>query len=444
MFTRLSFLLLVRHSSRAYFLPVALVLGARGLTMTAALTSVSPQKRLKLCIVGDVHGQWNEHDVSALRAISPNLACFVGDFGNEAVDIVASIATSSDGRFPVVSVLGNHDAWNVLKAWSREVKADCDAKAIRRKHSSWTLNVEGSQESTQSTAAGTAASPLYDRLRKQLNLLSASDVSFSRRDFEALGLSVIGGRPFSAGGPTFHPRPFYEHHYNVGSFEEAAARVVRASEEAPPTNSLIFLAHNGPSGLGESPESPCGKDWGKAPGGDWGDRDLEEAVAAVAGPPRQRHLPLVLYGHMHRRLRCGGERACVFDGKYGELYVNAAMVPRWRPHLTSVGLESKGLGADAMSSSTETGQREVGQTLQEGSCDGGWITERHFTIVELESAHTCSSGHDPASQRSNGGGERWEVVRVTGTWALPNGLVTEEELLWVKSCKSDRAWQDAE
>jgi len=37
-------------------------------------------------------------------------------------------------------------------------------------------------------------------------------------------------------------------------------------------------------------------------------------------------VPLVVFGHMHRQLQRGGQRAATAVGKHGEVYVNAAMV----------------------------------------------------------------------------------------------------------------------
>jgi len=85
-------------------LSVAIVLSSRRLGTAAALAGVVPSHRLTLAIVGDLHGQWNQHDAAALRALSPDIALFVGDFGNEAVEVVASVATASDGAFPTLSV----------------------------------------------------------------------------------------------------------------------------------------------------------------------------------------------------------------------------------------------------------------------------------------------------------------------------------------------------
>ena len=70
----------------------------------------------RLAIVGDVHDLWTGHDVVALKALHPDLTLFVGDIGNEAVELVRSIAALD---VPKAVVLGNHDAQSVqgLNVW---------------------------------------------------------------------------------------------------------------------------------------------------------------------------------------------------------------------------------------------------------------------------------------------------------------------------------------
>lgn len=52
---------------------------------------------------------------------------------------------------------------------------------------------------------------------------------------------------------------------------------VSACQEAPATNSIVLVGHNGPKGLGEQQHSPCGVDFRKE-AGDFGDPDAEQAL----------------------------------------------------------------------------------------------------------------------------------------------------------------------
>ncbi|NER07180.1 MAG: TIGR04168 family protein, partial [Okeania sp. SIO3C4] len=46
------------------------------------------EKLSKIAIVGDVHDQWEPEDEIALKYLGIDLVLFVGDFGNEAVEVV--------------------------------------------------------------------------------------------------------------------------------------------------------------------------------------------------------------------------------------------------------------------------------------------------------------------------------------------------------------------
>ena len=63
---------------------------------------------LRLVIIGDAHGQYGPEDEAALSFLEPDAAIFLGDFGEERVDIVETI---SAGVTPRAVILGNHDAW---------------------------------------------------------------------------------------------------------------------------------------------------------------------------------------------------------------------------------------------------------------------------------------------------------------------------------------------
>lgn len=61
----------------------------------------------RIVFVGDVHNQWLDADEGALRALHPHLTVFVGDIGDEAVELVREIAKL---ELPKAVILGNHDS----------------------------------------------------------------------------------------------------------------------------------------------------------------------------------------------------------------------------------------------------------------------------------------------------------------------------------------------
>lgn len=246
---------------------------------------------LKIAVVGDVHNQWEAEDAIALQKLNVDLVLFVGDFGNESVDVVRQIASVD---IPKAVILGNHDAWYTASSWGRK---KCP---YNREQENW--------------------------VQDQLDLLGDTHIGYRYLDFPELQISVVGGRPFSWGGSTWKNKEFYRDWYGINSFEESVERIVAAAQ-ATAYNTILFLGHNGPTGLGENPESTCGRDW-QPLGGDHGDPDFEVAIAQTQNLGKQ--IPLVTFGHMHHRLRHTSQRlrTIVTTDSVGRIYLNSASVPR--------------------------------------------------------------------------------------------------------------------
>jgi uncharacterized protein (TIGR04168 family) len=87
------------------------------------------------------------------------------------------------------------------------------------------------------------------------------------------------------------------------------------------------MGHNGPTGLGNCPEDPCGKDW-QPIGGDYGDPDFEMAIAKTQA--LGKNIPLVTFGHMHHTMRHTKDklRTPISTSPQGTVYLNSASVPR--------------------------------------------------------------------------------------------------------------------
>ena len=76
------------------------------------LTAVVLSEPARLVVVGDVHNHWSERDVLALQFLQPDAALFVGDFGEEVVQLVEAIKGQVNTcSIPAAYILGNHDAW---------------------------------------------------------------------------------------------------------------------------------------------------------------------------------------------------------------------------------------------------------------------------------------------------------------------------------------------
>ncbi len=250
-----------------------------------------PPKTLTIAVVGDVHDQWDDFDEPALKRLGVDLVLLVGDFGNESVGVVRAIASLS---IPKAAIFGNHDAWYTATGWGRN-KCPYDRK-------------------------------VEDWVQQQIDLLGTAHVGYGKLDLPELGVSVVGGRPFSWGGSEWKNGEFYRDRYGIDSFEASTERIVEAARSTL-LGTIIYIGHCGPYGLGDRPEDPCGRDW-QPLGGDHGDPDLTVAIAQT----RQmgKSIPLVAFGHMHHSLRHTKlqlRRPIHLDDQ-GTVYLNAASVPR--------------------------------------------------------------------------------------------------------------------
>lgn len=245
---------------------------------------------LTIAVVGDVHDLWDAEDEAALQNLGVDLVLLVGDFGNEAVSVVQAVAKLN---LPKAVILGNHDAWYSATEWGRK-KCPYD-----RRQEDW--------------------------VQQQLDALGACHVGYGKLDFPDFGLTVVGGRPFSWGGSAWKCEEFYQTRYGIHDFTESTSRIIAAANQAA-FNTIIFIGHCGPKGLGEAAADPCGRDW-QPLGGDYGDPDLAEAIefARTAG----KSVPLVAFGHMHHHLRhTKAQLRKRIDVRSDTVYLNAASVPR--------------------------------------------------------------------------------------------------------------------
>ncbi|KAL6508537.1 hypothetical protein OROGR_023248 [Orobanche gracilis] len=246
----------------------------------------SKSSSFRIVIVGDIHEDWElEHDSKALHFLHPDLVMFTGDFGNENVELVKGIAKLN---FHKAAILGNHDSWSTSK-FSKKTK---------------------------------------DGVQVQLECLGEAHVGYNHLDFPLLNLSVVGGRPFSCGGNELFRKKLLTPRYGVHDMEESAQRIYKAALGTPEKHSIIFLAHNGPTGLGSNVDDICGMDWA-SDGGDHGDPDLAKAISQLKETTKYS-IPLVVFGHMHKELACGGFRKMVTVDADNVMFLNAAIVPRVR------------------------------------------------------------------------------------------------------------------
>jgi uncharacterized protein (TIGR04168 family) len=245
--------------------------------------AASPLAPRRIVVVGDLHGHWTDADDDFLEAGRQDLVLFVGDLGDEDVAIVRRIA---DLRVPKAVILGNHDAW---QSFSKKAPTD--------------------------------------NLRHSLGLLGEQHLAYARLELPRFGMTLVGARPFSWGGQDIRSPEIYRELFGVRNMRESAERIVDLVRDAE-HDDIAILAHNGPLGLSSEPDDIYGKDFGRRPGGDWGDQDLAWALERI--PATGRRVSAVIAGHMHDRLTCrrGERRRFVRMG--GIPFLNPAVVPRIR------------------------------------------------------------------------------------------------------------------
>ena len=231
---------------------------------------------LRIAIAGDLHGQWDTSDEQLLLQLAPDALLLVGDLSDGNRRIPERLAALP---LPLACILGNHDA---------------------------------------------GRDPSGRTLARQLDLLGERHCGWGLRELHPPGLAVVGARPATAGGG-FQLNRAAAALFGPVTLEQSVQRITAAAEAADPDLPLVLLAHCGPSGLGSGVADPCGRDW-KRPACDWGDQDLALAIDRIR---RQRPLPLVVFGHMHHRLKRGqGERCSFCIDRAGTAYLNTAFVPR--------------------------------------------------------------------------------------------------------------------
>jgi len=268
-----------------------------------ALVACSTVKRLvRIAIVGDIHGHFDNADLAYFDRSDDDLLLFVGDL----CQLVWPPQTRRVARCiarldkPALFIAGNHDVGNgiqllaELKGWRRLARL-----------------------------AGLRHLSHHRRLGAWLG--GVPNVGYSAHPFHINGVrfDVVVGRPYALGGSELTFAPFMKNWFGVATLEDSAALLMRRVDQTR-SERLIFLAHNGPHGLGNQPTDIWGCDFAPERG-DWGDHDLTRAIAYARA--RGKQVLAVVAGHMHQRTRQGGQRSWHVE-RDGTHFINAARVPR--------------------------------------------------------------------------------------------------------------------
>lgn len=253
-------------------------------------------------VVGDVHLFWDEADVDFFNGSGYDLLVFVGDLAGYSVRGGLRVARSvARLTVPALVLPGNHDGIHALQLLSEITPRAAPVRDA--------LCAGQSGRCTQ-----------LDRA-----LGGVTMVGYSRHRLEQPTINLICARPHSIGGRRIACLRYLAAEFGVDSMDSSAARLcglIDECDEAP----ILFVAHNGPFGLGAKANDIWGCDF-RGEDEDWGDPDLTTAIAHATAQGRK--VLGVVAGHMHRRSKKGGRRPEQLE-RDGVLYVNAAEVPRHR------------------------------------------------------------------------------------------------------------------
>ncbi|WP_420627722.1 metallophosphoesterase [Candidatus Leptofilum sp.] len=256
---------------------------------------------IQIALIGDVHRQFDQHDITRFNQSDYEFLLCTGDLANlwHWQGLVAARQVAKLQK-PTLIVPGNHDTLPLpqLVAESKQLPL-----WVRR----WLAWGQPFRLWQWRRALGKVQVGGYS-----VHLVPRVE-----------DLAVVVGRPFAMGGSVLHCQPQLRRQFGISTMAESAAKLCQLIEQTPQQR-LIFLAHNGPTGLGSSQDSIWGKDF-QSPADDYGDSDLREAIDFAW--QQGKTVLAVLAGHMHHHIKQGGHRTwhVVQNGIH---FINAARVPR--------------------------------------------------------------------------------------------------------------------
>lgn len=256
---------------------------------------------LQIAIIGDIHLHFDGRDVAFFNQSAYDAILCVGDLSNwrprQGLPIARRLAQLTK---PTLFIAGNHDT------------VSAGQLLAEMKHWAWLQRFLSFQHE-----------PRMRRLQKALGPVIWGGYGVHPVGDQRDGVTVITARPLTMGGSDFSFAPALARQFGVYSLADSAAKLKQCVDAAA-HDRLIFLAHNGPAGLGDCATDIWGCDfWAEE--GDFGDEDLRVAIEYARQKGKQ---PLaVIGGHMHHHLKNGRTRLWQIE-RDGTVYLNAARVPR--------------------------------------------------------------------------------------------------------------------
>lgn len=261
---------------------------------------------IRIALIGDLHYAFDDADVIYFNRSDYDLLLFVGDLGKALPRAEFRVARRlSRLTRPALLIPGNHDVANVFQKVAEIYQVPWLMRASVLGH------------------AGHAR-----RLARTLAPVVMGGYSTHPFDFGGCTLDVVAARPYSQGGSQFNYWHTLARRFGVRSLADSA-ELLRQCVDQTHSDRLIFLAHNGPFGLGSGPTDLWGADFTPEPT-DWGDHDLRDAVAYARA--QGKRVLAVVAGHMHQTTKRLGLQRRWCAERDGVHYFNVARVPRIAPH----------------------------------------------------------------------------------------------------------------
>lgn len=251
---------------------------------------------MRFGVIGDIHGFWDARDTAFFNASDYDMLLFVGDFARviNSLPVARQLAALTK---PAWAIPGNHDGVTVA-----QLLGEIKNRPIMRR-----LGGMG----------------MARRVRRMEKAMAPVRLGGYTRASLSQQLGLIVARPHAMGPNRFYYRRYLEKRYGVADFNDSTTLLTSLVNESP--RDLIFLAHNGPAGLGDTPEAPFGCDF-NPDYGDFGDPDLRAAIDYARHTGHR--VRAVLAGHMHHRSKHTGEWRHTTCYDNDTAYINCARVPR--------------------------------------------------------------------------------------------------------------------
>lgn len=255
---------------------------------------------IRIAAFGDIHGSFDDEDLRMIQHSDYDMVLIVGDLPGRThagtLDVARRLARMPR---PAYFMPGNHDGVSLIQLIA---ELQGNHSLVERSHR--------------------RQFKLVENLKAALAPVSYCAYSLHEINIKGMAISLVAARPHSMGGTSFSYRPYLEKEFGISDMNQSAEKIKRLLDEA--RSPVLILAHNGPAGLGSKRDDIFGCDFRKEEG-DFGDPDLADALDYAEGA----NIPVlgVVAGHMHHRIRGGGERVTIAKRK-NTLCVNCARVPR--------------------------------------------------------------------------------------------------------------------